>query len=383
MTSKNELLTIWYEEMDGDDFTLVGKENASLGEMIKAGIPVSPGFAIAIHAMDKFIAKTGVKEQLIKLLRETDQASYEAVKPVSDATIRLIEATELPSDLQDAIVSDYRKLCEKSGIPNCPVAVRASVAVSMPGKTASFMNIRGEKDLIDYVRRCWSSAYNVEAIMYRMSTDTPLLLNIGVGISKMVNPRASGVVFTINPINGDPSKISIDANYGLGEALASGLVTPDTYFLDKIVMEPVKTVIGTKETQYVYSDSGSDIVQVPVSEEKRGVPCLTYQETLELARIGKLIEDYYGKACYIEFSIDADSPFPGNITILRIRPESVWSKKQAIPRTEKRKDAMDRLVVQLIHGMKLEREPPKNVHRPSLAGHTGCCPLCTLRSLGR
>lgn len=383
MESKNELLTVWNEEMDGDDYILGGKENANLGEMIKAGIPVSLGFYITIHAMNTFMDRTGAKEQLTKLVTETDQALYEVVKPASDAAMRLIETTELSPDLQDAIVSDYRKLCERSGVRNCPVAVRSSVADSSPSPTVSYLNVRGEKDFVDSVRRCWSSVYDVEAIMRRINTGMPLVLNIGVAITKMLYPRVSGVIFTLNPVNGDPSKITIDASYGLLQAVVSGLVTPDTYFIDKIVMEPVKTIIGAKEMQCVYGENGSTIVQAPVPEEKRRVACLAHQEALELARIGKLVENYYGRACKIEFGIDADSPFPENMAVLRIRPESVWSKKQVIPRTEKRKDAMDRLVAQLITGMKLEREPFENVHRPSLAGHAACCPLCTLRSLGR
>ena len=144
----------------------------------------------------------------------------------------------------------------------------------MPGQMETYLNICGEKDLIDYVKKCWASAYNVEAIMYRMNKGMPFLFNIGVGIPKMVNSRVSGIIFTINPVNGDPSKISIDASFGLGEAVVSGIVTPDTYLIDKITMDPIKTVIGSKEIQCVYREDGSDIVQVPVPEEKRCVPCL-------------------------------------------------------------------------------------------------------------
>jgi pyruvate,water dikinase len=383
MASRNERLTIWYEEVNSNDYTLVGKETADQGEMIKAGAPASPGFAVTVHAMDTFATGTGIQDQLSRLVTGIGEASYEAVKPVSDAAMRLIETTELPHDLEDAIVSDYRKLCFESEVPNCPVAVQTSSPASMAGEVASYLNVRGGRGIIDCVRRCWSSVYGIKAIIYRMNAGAPLLLNIGVGISKMVNPRVSGIIFTINPVNGDPSKITIDASYGLRDALASGLITPDTYVIDKVVMEPVKTVIGTKEIQYLHSNRGSDVIQVAVPEESRHAACLTHQETLELARIGKLIENHYGNPCNIEFGIDTDSPFPRNIMILRVRQESVWSKKQTVPRTEKRKDAMDRMVGQLIAGVKLEKERLEHIHRPSLAGHVGCCPLCTLRSLAR
>jgi pyruvate, water dikinase len=383
MASKSERLTVWYTEMDGGDSALVGRRNAELGEMIEAGFPVPSGFAVTTHAMDRFVADSGIVVQLTRPAKENDEASCEPAKSLSDAAMRLIETAQLSPDLRDAIVSDYRRLCQETGIPDCPVVVAPSPAVSIPGKTTPYFNVRGEKDLIDRIRKCWSSAYTAEAAMDRIDLGAPSVLGIGISVCRMVNPSASGTIFTINPINGDPSKIAIDASYGLREAMASGLVTPDTYLIDKIVMEPVKTVIGAKEMEFRRSAGGSDIIRLTVAEERRHAPCLTRGETLELARIGRLIEDHYRKACDIEFGIDPDLPFPENIKIFRVRPESIWSNREEVPRTEKRKDAMDRLVGQLIAGVKLEKVLPENVHRPSLEGHIGCCPLCTLRSLGR
>jgi len=234
--------------------------------------------------------------------------------------------------------------------------VRSSGALSMPGQMETYLNIRGEKDLIEYVKKCWSSSYNVEAIMYRMNKDMPFIFNIGAGIPKMVNSRVSGIIFTLNPINGDLSKVSIDASYGLGEAVVSGLVTPDTYLVDKVTHDVIKVIVGSKETQCVYKEGASDIIQTAVPEEKRKAVCLPPQEVKELVRLGVLIEDYYGKAYDIEFGIDADIAFPENIIILQVRPESVWSKKEVAPKTiggSVGGSAMDRLVAQLIAGKKL------------------------------
>jgi pyruvate,water dikinase len=354
MTDRDKRLTIWYEEMDGSDYPLVGKKNANLGEMIKAGIPVAPGFAITIHANDRFISETGVKTELTGRLPELGKVTYETAKEASEFAIGLIEEASLPGDLEDAVLTDYRKLLKRYPTSSCPVAVRSSGSVSMPGQMETYLNICGEKDLIEYVKKCWASAYNVEAIMYRANKDMAFLFNIGVGIPRMVNSRVSGIIFTINPVNGDPSKISIDASCGLGEAVVSGIVTPDTYLIDKVTMEPIKTTLGSKEVQCVYRENASDIVQVPVPEEKRRIPCLSRDETLELARIGKLIEDYYGKAYDIEFGIDSDVPFPENIVILQVRPESVWSKKEVVAKTEKKRDPMERVLGQLLIGMRLK-----------------------------
>lgn len=353
MAEREKRFTLWYDEIEGDDYPLVGKKNANLGEMIKAGIPVSPGFSITIYANDLFLILTNIKKELEKQIPKLGEVTFETAKKASEIAMGLIEEAEMPAEIEDDILSNYHKLCERSGVEVCPVAVRSSGAVSMPGQMETYLNIRGDKDLIAYVKRCWASAYNVEAIIYRMNKGIPFLFNIGVGIPKMVNSRVSGIIFTINPINGDPSKISIDASYGLGEAVVSGLVTPDTYLIDKITFDLIKVTVGSKEIQCVYKEEGSDVVQKDVPEEKRRVQCITRDELRELARVGKLIEEYYGKPYDIEFAIDADLPFPKNIIILQVRPESVWSKKEVAPKTEKKKDAMERIVGQLLTGVKL------------------------------
>jgi pyruvate, water dikinase len=353
MKEKEERITLWYDEVDGKDYQLVGKKNANLGEMIKAGIPVSPGFAITIFANNQFLILSGIREIIEKQVETLGHVTYDTAKEASAIAMDLVESSPMPALIEDDVLHNYEKLCERAACPSCPVAVRSSGAASMPGQMETYLNICGQDDLIRYVKKCWSSAYNTEAIIYRMNKGMPFLFNIGVGIPKMVNSRVSGIIFTINPINGDLSKISIDASYGLGEAVVSGLVTPDTYLLDKVTLDLIKAAVGSKEIQCVYKEGSSDIVEKDVEEEKRGVRCLGSEEVKELARVGKVIENYYGKPYDIEFGIDKDMPFPENVIILQVRPESVWSKKEALPKTEKKKDAMDRIVSQLVMGVRL------------------------------
>lgn len=354
MLGKSERYTLWFEEIEGKDFPLVGKKNANLGEMIKAGILVSPGFSITIYANEKFITDTGIKKKLEKQSKELGQVTYESAKRASEIAIYLIQSGEIPPDIRNEILFGYKRLCEKSNTKDVPVAVRSSGAISMPGQMETYLNIRGENDLLEYIKKCWSSAYNVEAIMYRLNKGMNFLFNIGVGIPKMVNSRVSGIIFTINPLNGDPSKISIDASYGLGETVVSGIVTPDTFLIDKVTIDIIKTTIGSKEIQCVYKENGSDVVQVEVPEEKRKMLCLSNEEVKEISRIGKLIENYYGKPYDIEFGIDVDLPFPESIVILQVRPESVWSKKEPVAKTEKKKDPMNRILSQLLAGVKIK-----------------------------
>jgi pyruvate,water dikinase len=179
------------------------------------------------------------------------------------------------------------------------------------------------------------------------------LLNIGVGVPKMVNSRVSGIMFTLNPLNGDPSKISVDVSYGLGEAVVSGLVTPDNYLVDKVTMEVIGTKRGEKELMCVYREDGSTIKTVDVPEEDRGRLCITTEELKEICRVGKAIDRYYGKPYDIEFGVDADLPFPENVIILQVRPESVYSKKEKSTKTVKANSVMDRVIGQLTAGIRM------------------------------
>jgi pyruvate,water dikinase len=265
----------------------------------------------------------------------------------------LIEEATIPAIITDDVLRNYDLLCEKSGVANVPVAVRSSGAVSMPGQMETFLNIRGHEDLMTYIKKTWASAYYVEAITYRMNKGMGFLLNIGVGVPKMVNSRVSGVIFTLNPLNGDRSKISLDVSYGLGEAVVSGLVTPDNYLMDKITLSTIKSIRGSKEVMCVYEENGSNIKTVPVPDAMRAKFSITNEELMELCRTAKAIDTYYGKPYDIEFAIDGDLSFPESVIVLQVRPESVWAKKKVEAKTEKKTDALDRIVSQLVSGVRI------------------------------
>lgn len=354
MTDKESRILFWYDELEGSDYPLVGKKNANLGEMLKGGIRTSPGFALTLHANDLFITETGIKDKIAAYLESLGEATLENSKAASDTVVQMISEATVPDVIVQEATSAYGRLCEMCSTESVPVAVRSSGAVSMPGQMETYLNIRGEKDMIAYIKKTWASAYHVEAITYRLNKGMGFLLNIGVGVPKMVNSRVSGVAFTLNPLNGDRSKITVDVSYGLGEAVVSGLVTPDNYLVDKVTMTVIKSTKGSKELKCVYNETGSDCAFVDVPAEERERFSVTAEELKEICRVSKAIDKYYGKPYDIEFAIDADLPFPDNVIILQVRPESVWSKKAEEGRTGEKKDALDRIVSQLVSGVRIK-----------------------------
>lgn len=152
---------------------------------------------------------------------------------------------------------------------------------------------------------------------------------IGVAVLKMVNSKAAGVMFTLNPANGDRSKIMIEGNWGLGESVVSGSVTPDEWIVDKVVLEIVKCTISNKTLEFTFEESSGRVRMLDVSSDRQNIPCLTNEEVLELARLGKKLEQHYRTPQDIEWTLDRDLPFPGNIFFVQTRPETIWSKKKS------------------------------------------------------
>jgi pyruvate,water dikinase len=153
---------------------------------------------------------------------------------------------------------------------------------------------------------------------------------ISVGVQKMVDARAAGVMFTLNPTNGDPSKVVIEGNWGLGETVVSGICNPDKFVVDKVIMV-IERMVSLKECECIYDPVRGGVIHVDTPPERREIPCIEDQEILELARYAKRIEEYYGCSQDIEWAIDKHKPFPFNIFMVQSRPETVWSQKRKEP----------------------------------------------------
>jgi len=337
LSGKDRALILWFEEVERSDTPLVGGKNANLGELIRAGIPVPPGFAVTAYAYKKFITETGIAEKIYKTIRETvrGRRSPKSYEEASKKVRSLIEATEPPEEVVKAIKEAYRKLCKKVG-KEVFVAVRSSATAedlaeaSFAGQQETYLDVKGEDEVVKKVVKCWSSLFTPRAIFYREQKGfrhEDVL--ISVGVQMMVDAKSAGVMFTLNPVTGDRNQIVIESSWGLGESVVSGSVTPDEFIVDKETLRIIERRISEKTVERIRDPKTGTVVEVEVPPERRKAPSLTDKEVVRLAELGKLIEAHYGRPQDIEWAIDKNLPFPDNVFILQSRPETVWSVREA------------------------------------------------------
>jgi pyruvate,water dikinase len=327
-----------FEQCDKTMVARVGGKCASLGAMIQAGAPVPPGFAVTTEAYARILATNSLGECIHGWLDMLDPAKVREEESVSRTIRKLIEEMPLPPEMEQAIRNAYAELCAQASVDELPVAVRSSATAedlpgaSFAGQQDTFLWVVGADAVIEHVRKCWSSLYTARAISYRHDNGfAHEKVLMSVAVQKMVNASSAGVAMTLNPINGDRSKIVIDANWGLGETVVGGTVTPDNFLVDKVLLEVVAEKISDKHAELVADIFARCVVEREIDGERRTQPCLTRAQILAVAKIAKRAEQFYGSPQDVEWAIDADLPEPNNVIVLQSRPETVWSQKQKTP----------------------------------------------------
>lgn len=305
-------------ELRVTDIPIVGGKGANLGELTMAGFPVPNAFVLTTAAYDYFIEKSKIfdfiNDELASIDRTSDQSLVDASKRIRDA----FESFEIPKDLMDDIVKNYVKLFPKG--KEGFVAVRSSATAedlpdaSFAGQQETYLNVHGEEDLFDKIRKCWSSLFTARAIAYRekqgFAHDD---VKLAVVVQKMVNSDVSGIMFTVDP-NSGAKEIVIEAGFGLGEAIVGGEVTPDTYKVDKSTMEVKDKRISTQKWKYTKGKDGSTVKEdIPSDKEK--VQKIEDRRIIEIAEIGRQIEIHYEKPMDMEWCVE-----DGKVFIVQARP---------------------------------------------------------------
>jgi len=340
---------VWFENYQPADAPVLGGKNASLGTMLGAGMPVPPGFAVSADCYRKALADGGIAGRLDALVAAVDPKDPASVAAAGERARALIGALVMPAGLADAIRAAYAQLCSRCGDDDVPVAVRSSATcedqpdASFAGEHDTYLWVRGADSVAAQVLRCWASLFTDRGIAYRLERGYGRTsVAMSVGVQQMVRPRAAGVAFTLNPLNGDRSQVAIDASWGFGEAVVSGEVTPDNFLVDKVMGTITRRTISAKTLEYRLADSGA-VVAAEVEASRQSVPCLTDDEILAVARLARRAEKHYRCPQDVEWALDGP-----DVLLLQSRPETVWSRRPR-PAAACTADPITSMVQTLLH----------------------------------
>lgn len=323
---------VWYEDFTEADRERVGGKNASLGSMLSAGLPVPPGFAVTTDAYESLQSHPDLVAHVRGALDPLDVEDSRRLQKVAAEIREAIIATPVEPEIEDAIRAAYLRLSERCGSTAIGVAVRSSATAedlpdaSFAGQQDTYLWISGADEVVDHVRQCWASIFTDRAIAYREQFGYDYRqISMSVGVQKMVDPRAAGVAFTLNPTTGDRSQVAIDASWGLGESVVSGEVTPDNFVVDKVLCEVIDRTISDKAIEYRLVEGAVSVCEVEPG--RRSAPCLTDEEVRAVAAMARRAEKHYGRPQDVEWALDRDLPNGQNVILLQARPETVWSKE--------------------------------------------------------
>ncbi len=321
----------WLQELGKEHHNLVGKKCANLGEMTKVGLSVPCGFALSLDGYNLFMELTGAHEEMRDLVKSLEGSvdTIGGINELSRALRHLVESKPMPPEMEDEIAAHYRELSIRCGVPDVAVSTRSAGAVSRPGQYETHLNVKGTADVMENVKKVWGSTFNPTSLSFRKQKGLPLESDpIGVAVLKMVNARAAGIIFTAEPNSGDTSRVIIEANWGLGESVVGGECMPDTYIVDRKTLKVVDRRLGSKSRCVLPADRG--VIEQAADPDRTCVFCLTDAEAAEITKVAIRLEEHFGAPQDLEWAIDNDLIFPGNIIWLQTRNEVLAKKKEPV-----------------------------------------------------
>jgi pyruvate, water dikinase len=317
------------DALRADDEPRFGGKSAALGELLGGGLAVPGGFAVSIDAFAAFTAADGLGERVAGLLDGLDPDDVDAVRVAAGTAREALLEAPVPDAVGDELAAAYGALADATGDAAPAVAVRSSAVgedsaqATFAGQQETLLWVRGQPGVAAAVRSCWASLYSAEAISYRARrTDAPAAPAMGVTVQLMVDAAVAGVLFTCNPVSGDPSVAAIDASWGLGLSVVGGEVTPDQFLVSKVTGEVVRRTLGDKAIEYVAGDGGP--VAVAVDAARAREPCLADEQLAELVELARAAQRHFGAHQDVEWAIDQ----AGELFVLQARPVTAAEKPQ-------------------------------------------------------
>jgi pyruvate,water dikinase len=326
------------EQIGKDDINKAGGKGANLGEIIKIGIPVPEGFVVTTSSFDRLIQIYNLGKGLQEIIEKTNVDDTTALLQASKKLKGIILSQKMPNEVMSKVIQSYKNMSTTDAIElksheikeASLVAVRSSATAedlptaSFAGQQATFLNVTGEKNLIESIMKCWASLYEPRAIFYRAKHGISKA-SIAVIVQKMIDSKKSGILFTIDPTTGE-NVVLIEAIWGLGEAIVGGEVSPDLYKVSKDSGKNPKIIdiqVSNKTKMRVRNYTSNNTVKVDVAHDKATAQVITREEILELTNYGLVLENHYDHPQDIEFAISNNK-----ITILQTRPITSKVMKQ-------------------------------------------------------
>ncbi len=330
---EGQKVVVWFNEVTKKDVALVGGKGANLGEMTNAHIPVPPGFIVTSATYFDFLRQTKLTDKIRELLEAIDVNNSKQLQQVAAEIRQTISDAPMPPEIAREIEQAYIEM--DRGL----VAVRSSATAedlpeaSFAGQQRTFLNVQGEKEVLAAVQECWASLFEARAIYYRHHQGfDDLKVGLAVPVQRMVESHTSGVMFTIEPVTNDTSKVVIEAVFGLGEAIVSGEVTPDLYIVDKEKQNIISKKIAKQDWQLIRNltpDDKEANIQEALSEAAQSQQKLSDNEIIQLVKLGKQLEDHYQFPQDIEWAKEDSQLF-----IVQTRPVTTIREKIAKVRPE-------------------------------------------------
>ena len=321
----NNTFVLWFDEVTKEDVGTVGGKGANLGEMTRAGFPVPPGFIITAEAYYHYLTENNLNEEIQNILKGVIFGDQKSLEQASEKIKKLILQGNMSEQLIREITSAYDTLGEKQDVL---VAVRSSATAedlptaSFAGQQETFLNVKGKENVLQKVKQSWASLFDARAIFYRHENQFDhFKVGIAIPVEKMIESEASGVMFTVDPVTNDRSKIVIEAIYGLGEMIVQGQVTPDHYEVDKNTLTILTRKIAPQTAKFIKLGPENKVVKV--SSHEQNVQKITDEQITRLAQLGEKLEVHYQFPQDAEWAVEN-----GNIYLVQTRPVTTLQEKE-------------------------------------------------------
>ena len=322
---------LWIDSTDPSEaIRLSGSKMGRLAELVQTGSNVPRAFAVTVDAFSEHMVSTGLDEFIDREVRDLDADDPVAVEGVGDRIRGAIMSTPIGSTLADAITDAYDELSDRASDLNVPTAVRSSATgedgadSSFAGIFDTFLGVSGPERVLDAIRACWASLFSPRAVSYRARGGiSHHAMPMAVGVVELVHARSSGVAFSLHPVSGKQDRVVIEANWGWGEAVVQGLVTPDNFEVGKADRRILRRTINDKTTVSAFDFAAGHVAEIPMPNRLRQRACLDDEQIAAITDAVVGIEEHYGYPVDVEWVIDRHRRPGEPVSIVQTRPITV------------------------------------------------------------